>query len=99
MCKAKLVHDVMQEKKRVRLILPQIHTSDREKQHRNMDCQSEKQELSKANVSLGSPGGQVNCMGQFQTCITYKAKQYDLTIYIVNGLTVNNLLSTWAGQS
>lgn len=57
-----------------------------------------KQELCKANVTLNSPGGQLKCMGQFRSHIKHKEKHYELTIYVVKGPTVNNLLSGRAAK-
>ncbi|KAI2655734.1 hypothetical protein H4Q32_024338 [Labeo rohita] len=57
-----------------------------------------KRELSEANVVLNSPGGQLNCVGQFRSSIRYKAKQYELTVYVVKGPRVNNLLSGRAAK-
>ncbi len=57
-----------------------------------------KQELCKANVTLNSPGGQLKRMGQFRSHIKHKEKHYELTIYVVKGPTVNNLLSGRAAK-
>lgn len=57
-----------------------------------------KHELCKANVILNTPGGQLTCVGQFRSHIKHKAKLYELTIYVVKGPTVNNLLSGRAAK-
>lgn len=50
--------------------------------------------LEPSNVTLYSPGGQLDCLGKFTTNIKYKGKPYSFPIYVIRGQTANNLLSS-----
>lgn len=50
-------------------------------------------ELQQTSVSLTSPGGQLDCQGQFQVNTTYKNNSYSFPVYVIRGKSVNNLLS------
>lgn len=52
-----------------------------------------KRPLEPAEIPLDSPGGELQCIGQFQSTVTYKGKTHPLTAYVIRGRTVNNLLS------
>ncbi len=52
-----------------------------------------KVELSKTLARYDSPGGRINCLGQFETSTEYKDKKFKFTIHVMEGDTVNNLLS------
>ncbi|KAK0145431.1 hypothetical protein N1851_015677 [Merluccius polli] len=49
--------------------------------------------LEPANIPLDSPGGELQCIGQFQSTVAYKGKTHPLTAYVIRGRTVSNLLS------
>lgn len=49
-------------------------------------------ELKKTSVSLTSPGGQLDCQGEFQVS-TYKNNSYSFPVYVIRRKSVNNLLS------
>ena len=49
--------------------------------------------LKPAAIPLDSPGGELQCLGQFQSTVTYKGKTHPFAAYVVRGHTVNNLLS------
>lgn len=53
--------------------------------------------LEEAQVKLVGVGGQLNCLGQFETTVTWKKKKYKTTIYIVRGAR-NNLLARELAQ-
>lgn len=44
-------------------------------------------------IPLDSPGGELQCLGKTQSTVTYKGKSHPLTVYVVKGRAVNNLLS------
>lgn len=50
-------------------------------------------ELKQTSVSLTSPGGQLDCQGQFQASTIYKSQLYSFPVYVIRGQSVNNLLS------
>jgi len=50
-------------------------------------------ELRQTSVSLSSPGGQLDCQGQFQVSTAYKDKSYSFPVFVIRGKSVNNLLS------
>ncbi len=50
-------------------------------------------ELKQTSISLTSPGGQLDCRGQFQVNTTYKSNSYSFPVYVIRGKTVSNLLS------
>jgi transposase InsO family protein len=50
-------------------------------------------ELKQTSVFLTSPGGQLDCKGQFQVNTTYKKNSYSFPVYVIRGKSVNNLLS------
>lgn len=50
-------------------------------------------ELKQTSISLCSPGGQLDCQGQFQVSTAYKDKSYSFPMYVIKGKSVNNLLS------
>ena len=52
-----------------------------------------KRALQPAEMPLDSPGGELQCIGQFQSTVTYKGKTHPLTAYVIRVRTVNNLLS------
>ena len=52
-----------------------------------------KRPLEPADLPLDSPGGELQCIGQFQSTVTYKGKTHPLRAYVIHGRTVNNLLS------
>ncbi|KAK9519969.1 hypothetical protein VZT92_022659 [Zoarces viviparus] len=52
-----------------------------------------KKPLEPADIPLDSPGGELQCIGQIQSTVTYKGKTYPFTAYVIRGRTVNNLLS------
>ena len=52
--------------------------------------------LKPSNAVLSSPGGMLNCRGQFTAEISLKNKLYYVDIYVIQGLCVNNLLSLHA---
>ncbi|KAK0146758.1 hypothetical protein N1851_013875 [Merluccius polli] len=49
--------------------------------------------LEPADIALDSPGGELQCIGQFQSTVAYKGKTHPLTAYVIRGRTVSNLLS------
>ena len=49
--------------------------------------------LGPADILLDSPGGELQCIGQFQSTVAYKGKRHPLTAYVIRGHTVTNLLS------
>ncbi|KAK0156179.1 hypothetical protein N1851_000550 [Merluccius polli] len=49
--------------------------------------------LEPADIPLDSPGGELQCIGQFQSTVAYKGKTHPLTAYVIRGHTVSNLLS------
>ena len=49
--------------------------------------------LKSLNAMLSSPGGMLNCKGQFTAEISLKNKLYFIDIYVIEGVCVNNLLS------
>lgn len=49
--------------------------------------------LEPASIPLDSPGGELQCIGQFQSTVAYKGKTHPLTAYVIRGRTVSNLLS------
>ncbi|KAK0156229.1 hypothetical protein N1851_000482 [Merluccius polli] len=49
--------------------------------------------LEPADIPLDSPGGELQCIGQFQSTVAYKGKTHPLTAYVICGRTVSNLLS------
>ena len=52
--------------------------------------------LKSSNAMLSSPGGMLNCKGQFTAEISLKNKLYFIDIYVIEGVCVNNLLSRHA---
>ncbi|KAL6491496.1 hypothetical protein MHYP_G00018410 [Metynnis hypsauchen] len=52
-----------------------------------------KRSLQHANIPLDSPGGELQCIGQVQSTVTFKGKTYPFTAYVIRGHTVSNLLS------
>ena len=52
--------------------------------------------LKPSNAMLSSPGGTLNCKGQFTADISLKDKRYFVDIYVIEGSCVNNLLSRHA---
>lgn len=52
-----------------------------------------KMKLSHTQARYDSPGGRINCLGQFETTTEYKDKKFKFTIHVMEGDTVNNLLS------
>ena len=54
--------------------------------------------LKPSNAVLSSPGGMLNCKGQFTADISLKNKQYRVDIYVIEGACVNNLLSRHAAS-
>ena len=49
-----------------------------------------------SNAILSSPGGKLNCKGRFTANIALKENTYSEDIYIIEGPSVNNLLSRQA---
>uniref|UniRef100_A0A3B1ITQ0 Gypsy retrotransposon integrase-like protein 1 n=1 Tax=Astyanax mexicanus TaxID=7994 RepID=A0A3B1ITQ0_ASTMX len=52
-----------------------------------------KRPLETAKIPLDSPGGELECIGQVQSTVTYKGETHPLTAYVIRGRTVSNLLS------
>ena len=52
--------------------------------------------LKLSNAVLSSPGGMLNCKGQFTAEIPHKNKLYFIDSYVIEGVCVNNLLSRHA---
>ena len=52
--------------------------------------------LKSSNAMLSSPGGMLNCKGQFTAEISFKNKPYFIDIYVIEGVCVNNLLGRHA---
>ncbi len=50
-------------------------------------------QLFHSNIVLNSPGGSLNCIGKFTVRVEHKSRKYTMTVYVVAGETVNNLLS------
>ncbi|ROL44963.1 WAP four-disulfide core domain protein 18 [Anabarilius grahami] len=50
-------------------------------------------QLLHSNIVLDSPGGSLNCIGQFTAEAEHKRRKYAITVYVVAGETVSNLLS------
>ena len=46
--------------------------------------------LKSSNAMLSSPGGVLNCKGQFTAEISLKNKLYFIDIYVIDGACVNN---------
>jgi transposase InsO family protein len=55
--------------------------------------------LHPAKAMLCSPGGQLNCIGQFTANVWHKDKKYSFRVYVVGGESVSNLLSRAAAQT
>ena len=53
-------------------------------------------QLQTSNAVLSSPGGKLNCKGLFTANITLKGNTYSEDMYIIEGPSVNNLLSRQA---
>ena len=52
-----------------------------------------KKKLEPSNITLCSPGGQLDCLGKFLASTQYKGKPYTFPVYVISGKTANNLLS------
>lgn len=50
-------------------------------------------QLCHSNIVLNSPGGSLNCIGKFTARAEHKSRKYTMTVYVVAGETVNNLLN------
>ena len=50
-------------------------------------------QLSKPEARLISPGGELECLGEFTAQTTLKAQQYSFKVVVLKGSTTNNLLS------
>ena len=50
-------------------------------------------ELHPSKAVLCSPGGRLNCIGQFTANVWHKNKKYSFRVYVVGGESVSNLLS------
>ncbi|KAI2647390.1 Transposon Tf2-8 polyprotein [Labeo rohita] len=48
--------------------------------------------LCHSNIVLNSPGGSLNCIGRFTAKAEHKGRKYTMTVYVVAGETVSNLL-------
>ena len=48
--------------------------------------------LEPSNVVLSSPGGRLNCKGQFATQINHKGESYQIMIFVISGKHSNSLL-------
>ena len=53
---------------------------------------SQRHKLKSSNAMLFSPGGMLNCKGQFTAEISLKNKPYFIDIYVIEGVCVNHLL-------
>nr|XP_023665577.1 uncharacterized protein K02A2.6-like [Paramormyrops kingsleyae] len=49
-------------------------------------------QLRRSNIVLDSPGGPLKCIGQFTSKAKHKDRKYAITVYVVDGGTVGNLL-------
>lgn len=49
--------------------------------------------LEPSNVTLCSPGGQLDCLGMFEASTEYKGKPYSFPVYVISGKNANSLLS------
>ena len=50
-------------------------------------------QLSTPQARLTSPGGELECLGEFTAQVTIKAKQYSFKVVVLKGGMANNLLS------
>ena len=58
-----------------------------------------KPNLQQSKAALVSPGGKLDCRGQFVTNVEHKDESYTLTVYVVGGNQTNDLLSRSAASS
>ncbi|KAA8578257.1 hypothetical protein FQN60_018737, partial [Etheostoma spectabile] len=49
--------------------------------------------LEPSDITLCSPGGQLDCLGKFQAITEYKGKPYSFPVHVITGCNANNLLS------
>ena len=49
--------------------------------------------LHPAKIALFSPGGKLQCAGQFTTAVTHCNKKYQLNVFVISGEHASNLLS------
>ena len=52
-----------------------------------------KPQLTKSQVCLTSPGGELDCLGEFTTHTTWKGKQYSFRVAVIKGTMTKSLLS------
>ncbi|CAL8296143.1 unnamed protein product [Boreogadus saida] len=53
-----------------------------------------KRALQPAEMPLDSPGGELQCIGQFQSTVTYKGKTHPLTAYVIRGPVISSESTT-----
>lgn len=49
--------------------------------------------LEPSNVTLFSPGGELDCLGKFEASTQYKGKLFSFPVYVISGQNANILFS------
>ena len=52
--------------------------------------------LHPSSIALFSPGGKLQCAGQFTTAVTHCNKEYEVDIFVISGEHSSNLLARQA---